>query len=282
MPHRRERALCRGLSRVDRAAQIALMERVRKACRRFQLTERMLLGHARREWNRFPMSGSRWSAMRRPGSTPIHRRARGATLRIDHTVSRRGSCLTREKSRRVLWRRVAEPSAQHLVDHGRSARCPVPALLRASGGEGSEHLCAQRTRDDVRLGVHQQPAVRAVAVRDARRPAELGDRRLRQRIRAGGGGADVCPSSATSRLPDHARRQDALRRRRSVARVRGTADDRHLPGRLRLDTELGRCRDPCRLVVPQHGQRPQRRRRRLVEPTRLRRRGRLPRCSKAA
>ena len=56
-------------------------------------------------------------------------------------------------------------------------------------------------------------------------------------------------------LPDLARRQDALRRRRPAARLRGAADHRHLPRRLRLDAELGRSRRALRLVVPQHGQR---------------------------
>ena len=56
-------------------------------------------------------------------------------------------------------------------------------------------------------------------------------------------------------LPHLPRRQDALRRPRSAARLRGAADHRHLPGRFRLDAQLGCAGGADRLVVPQHGAR---------------------------
>ena len=68
-------------------------------------------------------------------------------------------------------------------------------------------------------------------------------------------------------------RQNALRRPGSVARLRGAADHRHLPGRFRLDARLGRSRDPAELV-PQY-QLGRSGRRRRHQPARLRRRGRL-------
>ena len=46
---------------------------------------------------------------------------------------------------------------------------------------------------------------------------------------------DLCPSPAPGGLPDRAVGQDAFRRPRPVARVRGAADNRYLPGRFRLD-----------------------------------------------
>ena len=68
--------------------------------------------------------------------------------------------------------------------------------------------------------------------------------------------------------------QDALLRRRPAARVRGAADYRHLPVRLRLDAELASAsRAPG--MVPQHEFGPRRRAVRAHEPARLRRRGRV-------
>ena len=48
--------------------------------------------------------------------------------------------------------------------------------------------------------------------------------------------------AAGAGLPHLPRRQDALRRPRPAARLRGAADHRHLPGRFRLDAQLGRAR----------------------------------------
>ena len=70
----------------------------------------------------------------------------------------------------------------------------------------------------------------------------LADRRLRQRRRVPRLGADLRPRAARAGLPHLPRRQDALRRPRPAARLRGAADHRHLPGRLRLDAQLGRAR----------------------------------------
>ena len=94
--------------------------------------------------------------------------------------------------------------------------------------------------------------------------------------------ADLRALRAGRRLPHGAVGQDALRRPRPAARLRGAADHRHLPGRLRLDARLARARRAHRLVVPQHGQRHRRRRGRGDQPAAVRRRGRLPRRPRAA
>ena len=83
-------------------------------------------------------------------------------------------------------------------------------------------------------------------------------------------------------LPHGARRQDALRRARPAARLRGAAHHRHLPGRLRLDAGLAAARRAHRLVVPQHGLGHRRRRRRGHQPAAVRRRGRPPGGARAA
>ena len=75
-------------------------------------------------------------------------------------------------------------------------------------------------------------------------------------------------------------RQDALRRPGPAARLRGAADHRHLPGRLRLDAGLRAAGRAHRLVVPQPRLGDRRRRRRDHQPARVRRRGRLPRPAK--
>ena len=54
------------------------------------------------------------------------------------------------------------------------------------------------------------------------------------------------------RLPDDPVGQDAFLRTRPAARLRGAADDRHLPGRFRLDAGLGAAGRAAELV-PQHG-----------------------------
>ena len=104
---------------------------------------------------------------------------------------------------------------------------------------------------------------RHARLRQRRRPAEHRSRPSRT-------------TRAARRLPHRARRQDALRRPRPAARLRGAADDRHLPGRLRLDAGLARAGRAHRLVVPQHGLGDRRRRRRGHQPAGVRRRGRLP------
>src|SRR5207253_9574851 len=73
--------------------------------------------------------------------------------------------------------------------------------------------------------------------------------------RASGFGADVRAPAAAARLPDRARREDALHRPRPAARVRGAADDGRLPGRLRLGGGLGPRRGRAAAVVPRAEQR---------------------------
>ena len=74
-------------------------------------------------------------------------------------------------------------------------------------------------------------------------------------------------------------RQDALRRPRPVARLRGAADHRHLSGRFRLDAGLPQARRAHRLVVSHSGF-GDRRRRSPRPPTRwnMTTRSRFTRC----
>jgi hypothetical protein len=73
-------------------------------------------------------------------------------------------------------------------------------------------------------------------------PAAACHRRLRQRQRVPGRHAHAGALPAPRRLPHHPVRQDALHRARPAARLRGTADDRHLPGRLRWTPDWRRAR----------------------------------------
>ena len=75
--------------------------------------------------------------------------------------------------------------------------------------------------------------------------------------------------------------QDAFRRAGPAARIRGAADDRHLPGRFRLDAGLPQARRAHRLVVSQSRLGHRRGRRRDHQPDGIRRRGRLPRQPEA-
>ena len=63
--------------------------------------------------------------------------------------------------------------------------------------------------------------------------------------------ADLRPPPAPRGLPDRAFRQDAFRRPRPAARLRGTPDHRHLPRRFRLDAGLPQTGRADRLVVSQ-------------------------------
>ena len=166
-------------------------------------------------------------------------------------------------------------ATQHSADHGRSAVGAVPVVPRRPG-DHAEHRPPGGRRRELHVGLLEQPALRARSVRDDERTAQLEDRRIRQCLGVPGERSDLRPPSARRRLSDVARRQDALRRPRPVARLRGASHHRHLPGRLRMDAELVRPRRSFRLVVPQHGLRGPRRDRRRVEPARLRRRRRLP------
>jgi arylsulfatase A-like enzyme len=76
-------------------------------------------------------------------------------------------------------------------------------------------------------------------------------------------------------------RQDAFRRPRPASRLRGAADDRHLPGRFRLDPRLSQAGGADRLVVSQHGLRDRGGRGRDHQPDGIRRRGGLPRGAEA-
>ena len=108
-------------------------------------------------------------------------------------------------------------------------------------------------------------------------PAAVPHPRLRQRRRVRLRHPDLRAPPAPRRLPDLPVGQDAFRRARPAARLRGAADHRHLPGRLRLDARLHAARRAHRLVVPQPRLGHRRRRRRDHQPARIRRRGRLPR-----
>ena len=73
-------------------------------------------------------------------------------------------------------------------------------------------------------------------------------------------------SSARRRLLHLPVRQDAFRRPRPAARLRGAADHRHLSGRFRLDAGLPQARRAHRLVVSQSRLGRRRRRRRNHQP----------------
>ena len=77
---------------------------------------------------------------------------------------------------------------------------------------------------------------RARRMLTGRRPSRSASTTTRRELPAAD--AHARPPPARRRLPHGARRQDALRRPRPAARLRGAADHRRLPGRLRLDAGL--------------------------------------------
>src|SRR5215208_6190173 len=79
--------------------------------------------------------------------------------------------------------RCADAAPEPAADHGRPARGPVAAGLRARRGQGAAPRRAGRPIDRVRERLLPLAAVRAVARRAAHRTAAVGDRRVRQRGR---------------------------------------------------------------------------------------------------
>ena len=113
------------------------------------------------------------------------------------------------------------------------------------------------------------------------RAAAEPDARLRQRRRIRRRHPHLRPSPAPRRLLHLPVGQDAFRRARPAARIRGAPDDRHLSGRFRLDAGLPQARRAHRLVVSQSRLGHRRGRRRDHQPAGIRRRGRLPRQPEA-
>lgn len=145
--------------------------------------------------------------------------------------------------------------AQHPLHHGGPDGRPAAVLLR----QGLPHQDPQprppgpRGRR-LRKCLLQLAAVRPLALRHGHRPAALQDRRLRQRQRPARRHPHLRPLSAPRGLPHRARRQDALLRARPAARLRAAPDQRHLPGRLWLDRQLGRAGMSVSIPRESHGQ----------------------------
>ena len=123
--------------------------------------------------------------------------------------------------------------------------------LRAYGGRTAltPHIDALAdARRGVRILLLQQPAVRALAL-------FLLAGQLPSKIGAYDNAAEFPAQVPTfahylraAGYQTAAVRQDALLRPRPAARIRGAADHRHLPGRLRLDAGLDSLRGASRLV----------------------------------
>ena len=103
------------------------------------------------------------------------------------------------------------------------------------------------------------PSATGVYDNAAEWPASAADRRAR---------------AARGRLRDGARREDALRRARPAARVRGAPDDRRLSRRASTGRPTGGSRRDAAAVVPQHREPASGGRARVGDADRLRRRGR--------
>lgn len=145
-----------------------------------------------------------------------------------------------------------EDLAEHPVHHGRpDGRAAAAASRSALGAAHASPLAPRRTGRGVRLGILQQPALRAVALHPGQRSLTYPHRRLGQRRRLRRRYPHLRPLPAQPRLSHGAVGQDALLRSRPVARLRGTPDQRHLSGGLWLGGELGRAGGAPELV-PQH------------------------------
>ena len=154
----------------------------------------------------------------------------------------------------------------------------APQMLRAYGRSRTltphiDRLAEQGRR--VRERLLQLPALRAVAVLDVERAAAVPHRRVRQRGRAPRLGAHLQPLSARRGLPHLSRRQDALRRARPAARLRGARHHRHLPVDLPVVAGLAPGRRELARVVPQHAGGARFRAAPAQRQRRLRRRGRV-------
>ncbi len=174
--------------------------------------------------------------------------------------------------------RSADAEAQYPDRHGGPAESGLPADPRPPAREDAEPREARGARHGVRQRLLQLAALRALAcgLHDGHAPLAHG--RLRQCRRVPRRPADLRALSPRSRLQDGAVGQDAFRRPRPAPRLRGAADHRHLPGRLRLDARLGPARGTA-LLVPQHELGAGRRHLRAHQPDRFRRRRRSSRPS---
>ena len=114
--------------------------------------------------------------------------------------------------------------------------------------------------------LHRKPALRPCPRKLHVRPAAEPHPRLRQRRRVSILDPDLCTPPAPRRILHGTVGQNAFRRAGSAARLRGAADDRHLPGRFRLDPGLSQTRRAHRLVVSQSRLGHRRRRRRDHQP----------------
>ena len=182
-------------------------------------------------------SGRRASSARSPMRLAIPARAAGRTARGRRGAPGSRSCRAicappmptagRPVCSRRCTRRCSHERRppEHRARDGRPAGCGVSALLRPRGRACPAPGRARAVGHGLRERLLRLAAVCAVALGDAGRPARVGDRRLRQRRRARGLDADDRPSAARRRLRHGARRQDALRRPRPAARLRGSADE---------------------------------------------------------
>ena len=136
---------------------------------------------------------------------------------------------------------------------------PALPIYGAQGGQSAPHCPPGRERRGLRQRVLQFADLRPFPLLDADGTAADGDRRLRQRQRVPGLGADPGALPGRGGLPDDPGRQDALHRSGPAARVRRAADDRHLPGRFLVDTRTGAPGRADKPVGHQHaGRRPRR------------------------
>ena len=145
------------------------------------------------------------------------------------------------------------------------------------------HRAAGRGGDGVRECLLHLAAVRAIAGRDADRPAPVRDRGLRQRGRAAG--VDAPPSPTSLRAAGYATCLAGKMHFVGPDQLHGferAADHRRVPGRLRLDARLAAADRRAGALVPQHGQHPAGGRARGGDADRLRRRGGLPLGAAAA
>ncbi len=174
----------------------------------------------------------------------------------------------------------ARQAAQHPPCHARPAGTAVIAGLRSQAGPDAEHLGGRGQGSCVRQLLLQLGALRPLALLLHDRPGQPQNRRLRQRIRIPSLDPDLRALSQARGLPHLPLRQDAFRRRRPAARLRGSGHHRYVSGRLRLDADLGRPQESP-LVVPQHAVGDGGRRLRPYSRNRFRRGGRLARVALA-
>ncbi len=172
-----------------------------------------------------------------------------------------------------------EGAPEHPARHGRPARGRAPPGVRQCRRARTATLGAGGRGRGVRERVLRVAALRALALRTAGRPTSVTDRCIRQRRRAPRRHSHDRARPARRRLRHRTRGQDALRRPRSAARLRGAPDHGRLSVGLRLDAGLAPAGRRAPRVVPQRHEPAVVPGRRGGDADRLRRRGLLPRCA---